>query len=153
MKSNISISSRVSILCLAVYPPAVFRRVVSAVISSVDRVARGGLLSHIGKKIRERCPSIANANSASAVIGIALLSFIVAPLAHGSPDTPFRTGASHSVSVSATSSAARAFAVQTAAGFYLPITQQAPSYIMKSAALTPALPPSASVFIVLDKHG
>ena len=81
-------ASLVAVLLLFCSPPAIFRRVVSVVISSVYFCTRKRLVSHVGNEVSESVasrPRIANLNSSPAVIFVVFVVFVQAPSLHIPP--------------------------------------------------------------------
>lgn len=86
VKGNVSIFASIVCLLFLREPSAIFWGVRAIVINSIKAVLRGGAFSHIGNKILKGIlPSVANVNTSAAIMGIAFIVGIVAPLPHASP--------------------------------------------------------------------
>ncbi len=91
VESYEAIRSLISMLLSRCRPSAIFWRVVTIIINSINRIFRGWSLSHISKKVLKRInPALTDSYSASTVIFILINIFIVASLFYTNPDFIFR---------------------------------------------------------------
>lgn len=88
--SNKSVVSFVAVLLATSRPVHIGRFVISVVVSSLQGVSLTWASAHIGEEILKRFqPPITHSNPAPSVVGIGLVGFVVAPLFHATPNSPF----------------------------------------------------------------
>ena len=71
-------------------PLAVLRRVARIVVDSLNGMLGGRSRTHIGNKVLKSCPLRANGNSASSIIPVVRVRWVLATLVHGGPSVVFR---------------------------------------------------------------
>ena len=101
-------------------PTAVAGFVIAIVVNAVKAMKRAWASSHISDEIDIRCPAFAAGNSATSVSIIASVPWIVAPFAHGAPNSPFRSFVRFSVYAE---KLAKCFPSEASARASLPISQ------------------------------
>lgn len=88
---NVTIITTIALLLGSSSPPAVAGFIIAVVINPVYAVLVGWNLPHIGIKGCEVLPSVANRNSAPAVIGPMCETWILATTPHRLPNPVFET--------------------------------------------------------------
>src|SRR5262245_39145537 len=81
--------SRIQSLFTSRPPFAIFWSVVPIIVYAFERMLWAWLMTHIGKEIFKLAPSFADLNATPAVIFVAYIVRIVAPLPHANPTTVF----------------------------------------------------------------
>jgi hypothetical protein len=87
VKGKDMVASRVVILCLAVGPYAVIRRIAFIVIQSLNRSTLRTIPHILNERFKGMFPSFADTNTASAVVAIRLVRRVIATVSHVSPDS------------------------------------------------------------------
>jgi len=143
-RGNLSLSSRVIAPLATVVrllpgcrPSAVLGRVPALVVDTVDTVARRRARSHVSIKGCEVAPLRAHRDPATAVIRVALVAGVAAPLPHRVPDVILRDAISKAVP---TVVIRPGFALATSARYGLPASERAAVSRADRAAVASADP-------------
>jgi len=96
LKGNAHIFARVVGLFCLCCPTAIIRRIALVIVLSVERMLACGRMPHIGKKVFKNLPTIADGNTTTSIIFIALATWVVTTGPHLCP-YPKDVGSGHVV--------------------------------------------------------
>jgi hypothetical protein len=136
VEGDATISAAIVRLAVHRSPHAIARLVIAVVVYAFKRVAHRRPWSHVGKERWERSPSLADRDSAAAVISVGVVGRFQAALTHSQPHDVFRRPALAVGQIDA----ANLFPCETAAGHLTPALQIVSANYGACSAIAHTLP-------------